>query len=112
MANRSNEPSPDPRETTSEGSDDSGYGLVMFVIFSAAVLFVTGTVALLALVGSWWMLGAAFAVHAGTTAVVTFVVIHAMSGPPVAIPRRDAQDVRDAPRRRGRQQRAPLAAHR
>jgi hypothetical protein len=32
MAYRSSEPSPDARETTGEGSDDSGYGLVMFVI--------------------------------------------------------------------------------
>ena len=31
-------------------SDDSGYGLAMFVIFSAAALIVTGAVALLALV--------------------------------------------------------------
>jgi hypothetical protein len=37
----------------------------MFVVFSVAVLFVTGAVALLALVGFWWMLGAAFEVHAG-----------------------------------------------
>jgi hypothetical protein len=56
---------PDAQETILAGIDDSGYGLVMFVVFSAAVLFVTGAVALLALVGFWWMLGAAFEVHAG-----------------------------------------------
>lgn len=94
------------------GADDSGYGLVMFVVFAAAVLFVTGAVALLALVGSWWMLGAAFAAHAGTTTVVTFVVIHAMGGRAVAMQGPDAPDARDAPRRRVRRQRAALAAHR
>ncbi len=99
-------------QDTTPATDDSGYGLVMFAVFSAAVLFVTGAVALLALFGSWWMLGAAFAVHAATTAVVTYVVIHAMSRTPVAINRPSAQDVHDTSRRRGRPQRAALAAHR
>ena len=66
------------RKTTLAPADDSRYGLVMFVVFSAAVLFVTGAVALLALVGSWWMLGAAFAVHVGVTAVVMLVVLFAL----------------------------------
>ena len=112
MALGAPKPSPEAQETTLAGTDDSGYGLVMFVVFAAAVLFVTGVVALLALVGSWWMLGAAFAAHAGTTGVVTFVVIHAMGRHPVAISGPDAKDVRDAPRRRIRQQRAALAGHR
>lgn len=111
MAYESDQPSPERQGTTLARTDDSGYGLVMFVVFSSAVLFVTGAVALLALVGSWWMLGAAFALHAGSTAIVTFVVLHAMGGPAVAIPWSDAQDAREAARR-VRQRRAVIAAHR
>jgi hypothetical protein len=40
--------------------DDSGGGLAMFLIFSSAVLIATGGVALIALVGAWWMVGLAF----------------------------------------------------
>jgi hypothetical protein len=35
----------------------------MFVIFTTAVLLVTGAVVLVALVGGWWIVGAAFAIH-------------------------------------------------
>ena len=69
-----------------EPEDDSPQGLAMFVIFTAAVLFVTGAVALLALVGSWWMLGLAFAIHAAATAVVMLTILHVMVGPKRAIP--------------------------
>jgi hypothetical protein len=79
--------------TTLASTDDSGCGLVRFVVFSAAVLLVTGAVALLAVVGSWWILGAAFAVHVGVTAVVTFAVVHAMGGRSVAIPESGDQAV-------------------
>ncbi len=50
--------------------DDTGIGLAMSVVFAFAILTVTGAVALLALVGSWWMLGIAFAAHAGMAAIV------------------------------------------
>jgi hypothetical protein len=33
----------------------------MFLIFTAAVLIVTGTVAVIAVVGTWWMLAVGFA---------------------------------------------------
>jgi hypothetical protein len=65
--------------------DDTGTGLAMFVIFTAAALILTGAVALLALVGSWWMLGVAFAVHVAMTAVVTLTIVGAMSGSPYGI---------------------------
>ena len=52
----------------------------MFLIFAAAALIVTGAVALLALVGSWWMLGVAFAVHVAMTAAVTLTIVGAMNG--------------------------------
>jgi membrane protein implicated in regulation of membrane protease activity len=93
--------------TESRRSDDSGYGLAMFVIFSAAALIVTGAVALLALVSSWWMLGVAFAVHVGMTSVVTYAVLRAIDGRAVAVSdraRSSAQDDRGLevePRNRG-----------
>ena len=68
-----------------EPEDDTGQGLAMLVTFTGAVLFVTGAVALLALVGSWWMLGVAFAIHAATTAVVVLTLLHVMAGPMRAI---------------------------
>ena len=68
-----------------EPEDDTGQGLAMLVIFTGAVLFVTGAVALLALVGSWWMLGVAFAMHAATAAVVMLTIVHVMAGPKRAI---------------------------
>jgi hypothetical protein len=64
----------------SEAADDSGQGLAMFVIFTGAVLIVTGAVALLAVVGSWWMLGVAFAVHVTMTVVVVLTILYAMGG--------------------------------
>jgi hypothetical protein len=40
-------------------TDDSSDGLTMFFVFTAAVLIATGAVALLAVIGTWWMLAAA-----------------------------------------------------
>jgi membrane protein implicated in regulation of membrane protease activity len=57
----------------------------MFLIFAAAALIVTDAVALLALVGSWWMLGVAFAVHVAMTALVTLTIVGAMNGRGFAI---------------------------
>jgi hypothetical protein len=80
-----------------EPGEDSAQGLAMFVIFTGAVLFVTGTVALLALVGSWWMLGVAFAMHAAMTAVVTLMLLHVMTEPKRAIPVSDRPSARPTP---------------
>jgi membrane protein implicated in regulation of membrane protease activity len=70
-------------------ADDSGGGLAMFVVFTGAVLIVTGAVALLALDGGWWMLGLAFALHVGMTAVVVLTIVHVMDGRARAIADRD-----------------------
>ena len=73
-------------DTTSRGlADDRGYGLAMFLVFAAAALIVTGAVALLAAVDSWWMLGVAFAVHVAMTALVTLMIVGAMNGRGLAI---------------------------
>lgn len=57
--------------------DDSGYGWVMFLVFTVAVLVVTLGVGVLAVVGSWWMLGLAVAFHVSVTAAVIWVVYNA-----------------------------------
>ncbi len=71
---------PDPAQRSEpEQADDSGAGLAMLLVFSVAILTVTGAVALLALVHAWWMLGLAFAVHVGMTAIVTTTIVRSMS---------------------------------
>lgn len=52
----------------------------MFVIFTAAVLIVTGAVALVALVGTWWILGLAFAIHLLMTTVVIATIASVIDG--------------------------------
>ena len=74
-----------PSREPGDPEDDSVQGLAMLVNFTGAVLFVTGAVALLALVGSGWMLGVAFAIHAAMTAVVMLTIVHVMAGPRRAI---------------------------
>lgn len=64
-------------ESGEEEQSDSGYGWVMFTVFCCAALGITFTVAVLALVGSWWMLGVAVAAHLTVTTVVMRVVINA-----------------------------------
>jgi membrane protein implicated in regulation of membrane protease activity len=60
-------------------ADDRGTGLAMFVIFTVACLIVTGAVAMLALIDSWWALGLAFGIHVIMTILVGFTVINALS---------------------------------
>jgi membrane protein implicated in regulation of membrane protease activity len=60
--------------------DDSGAGLAMFVIFTTAVLIVTGAVAIVALVNTWWILGVAFAIHVLMTTVVVAAIVSVMNG--------------------------------
>jgi hypothetical protein len=59
-------------------ADDSGTGLAMFVIFTVACLIVTGAVAMLALIDTWWVLELAFGIHLIMTAVVGFTVFKAL----------------------------------
>ena len=80
VSNASSEP------RAGDPEDDSVQGLAMFVNFTGAVLFGTGPVALLALLGSGWMLGVAFAIHAAMTTVITLTLLPVMAGPGRAIP--------------------------
>lgn len=55
---------------TPEPADDSGRGEALVILFVSAVLAVTCAVAFLALLGSWWVLGVAFAMDVLVTTVV------------------------------------------
>ena len=67
------------RIATFAPGEDRGTGLAMFLIFATAVLIVTGAVAILALINTWWLLGVAFAIHVLMTTVVSLVVCSALS---------------------------------
>lgn len=54
--------------------DDRGLGLVLFVVFVGAVLFMTGVVAFLALSAAWWVLGLVYGVDLLVTSVVGTMV--------------------------------------
>ena len=60
--------------------DDGGAGVAMLVIFTTAVLIVTGAVAIVALVDAWWILGVAFAIHVLMTTVVMATIVSVMNG--------------------------------
>jgi hypothetical protein len=51
-------------------ADDGGQGQALFMLFTVAVLLVTGAVGLLALLTSWWVLGVVFGVHVLATVIV------------------------------------------
>ncbi len=73
-----------------DSDDDRGMGLALFLIFSGACLIVTGAVAMIALIDTWWVLGFAFGVHVLMTAAVGLAVFSALS--------RRAEASRDADR--------------
>lgn len=61
-------------------ADDTGDGLLMFFVFTAAVLISTRAVGLIGVVGTWWMLGAGFGIHVIMTVVVVLTIVHVMAG--------------------------------
>lgn len=68
-------------ERAAEGGglpDDRGTGLLLFVVFAVACLTVTGAVAMLALMDTWWVLGFAFGIDLVMTVVVWFTVLNAL----------------------------------
>lgn len=101
----------DIQTKTAARSDDTSAGLGLFVIFVMAILIVTGAVALLALVNSWWVLGAVFAVHLGVTAIVTAAIAAAVSGRMLTVSRSDGEPARTDRRPNTRSQREAAAAH-
>jgi hypothetical protein len=66
-------------------ADDTCDGLAMLLVFIVAVLTVTGAVAALAVIGTWWMLGLVVGVHAIATVVVGLTIVWVMTGRPEAM---------------------------
>lgn len=60
-----------------EAPGGATYGWVMFVAFTAAVVGISFIVCVLALTGSWLMLGIALVVHFGVTATLMKLVLGA-----------------------------------
>lgn len=78
-------------------SDDSGRGQALFFLFVGAVALVTGAVAALALLGSWWLLGVVFGVHLVVTLIVGAAVF-AILGDGKLLPQRVTRAARDTAR--------------
>jgi hypothetical protein len=91
--------------------DDSGMGLAMFVSFIAACLIVTGAVAMLALINTWWVLGLAFGIHVIMTTIVGFAVFAALNGRASAITERESERAPEASRAQPAPRREAVAAH-
>jgi hypothetical protein len=60
---------------------DTTYGWGMYWAFVLAVLAITAAVGVLAMVGSWWMLGIAVAIHLTITSIMLTVIFDALSSP-------------------------------
>jgi hypothetical protein len=74
-------------------TDDTGRGLALFVLFTTAVLVVTGAVALLALMSSWWVLGLAFGIHVLFTILVGCAVFAVLGDRNLALSRGGSDSV-------------------
>ena len=84
--------SPGAPEARLQGSgDNAGDGLLMFVVFTVAVLTSTAAVVLIALLGEWWVLGFGFAIHVIMTAFVLLTIVQVMAGPHRSIAGRDGR---------------------
>ena len=88
-------------------ADDTGDGTLMFFVFISAVLTSTAAVAVIALVGTWWMLGVGFAIHVIMTVVVVLTIMHAMARRERATPDRETTSSEAASPRK-----SPAASHR
>ncbi len=78
------EPAPTPAAL--EPPDDSAYGWKMFVAFCAAVVGISIVVAVLAIIGSWVMLGVAMFVHVAVTAMLMKLIMGAFGSEEDAYP--------------------------
>jgi hypothetical protein len=87
-------------------ADDTHDGLAMLLVFIVAVLTVTGAVAALAVIGTWWTLGFVVAVHAIATVVVGLTIVWVMTGRPEAMRSRASSPPEDEARAVARRSRA------
>ncbi|MGH2863069.1 MAG: hypothetical protein ACRDLT_16435 [Solirubrobacteraceae bacterium] len=76
----------EPSCGTVEAPADATYGWEMFVAFVAAVLGLSIAVAVLALVGSWWMLGIAVLAQLSVTVMMIRLVFGAFGSEDHAYP--------------------------
>ena len=60
--------------------DDTGDGLLIFVVFIVAALTSTVAVVLIALADEWWVVGFGFAIHVIVTAIVVLTIVQTMGG--------------------------------
>ena len=60
--------------------DDTGDGLLIFVVFIVAALTSTVAVVLIALADEWWVVGFGFAIHVIVTAIVVLTIVETMGG--------------------------------
>ena len=79
-------------------ADDTRDGLAMLLVFIVAVLTVTGAVAVLAVIGTWWTLGLVVGVHAIATVVVGLTIMWVMTGRPGAMRSRASSPPEDQAR--------------
>ena len=79
-----------PSTRLSVPNDDDGDGLLMFLVFTTAVLTSTAAVVLIALLGEWWVFGFGLAIHAIMTAIVVLTIAQVMAGRHRSIADRDA----------------------
>ena len=70
------------RSTAEAHQDERPNGLGLLFLFSLATLLVVLAVWALGIVGGWWMLGLAMAVHLVMTAAVLLGLVRALSDPP------------------------------
>lgn len=59
--------------------DDASDGDAMFLIFTSAVLGVTGAIALVAFINTWFVLGLLMVLHIAMTTVVCVTIARVMS---------------------------------
>ena len=79
-------PATDAISTAVKAPDGATYGWEMFVAFIAAVVGLSVVVAVLALIGSWVMLGIAMAAHVGITGTMMKLVFGAFGSEDHAYP--------------------------
>lgn len=72
----------DVHSSDQDDERDETYGWEMFVSFCAAVFAITLAVAVLAMVGKWWMLAIAVAVHITITSIMMKLIFHGFQRTP------------------------------
>lgn len=77
---------PAPTPAAPEPPDDSAYGWKMFVAFCAAVVGISIVVAVLAIIGSWVMLGVAMLAHIVVTGMLMKLILGAFGAEEDAYP--------------------------